>query len=236
MRSTRTSIRHTSLALLVSCLGLTACGNGVPIQLRIDDFVTTIDMGATTTLLEAALHGTGLLPPQAGIPEIWPNSLPRVTYTQSLLSPPLRVEIPPSDPAQAKKYADILKYRNAIVRIEFNELVMRFEQNTLNIDLPALTLQAADKSTANPDDRKAWLNIGTVPITPGGQVVDQAFIFADGGESFLDDQLAKNPIQFAIRTNGLFVFDTAVNGNRPSGKAVIRVIIVATFFIALDRL
>lgn len=227
---------YASCALVVMSLAVTACGNGVPIQIRIDDFVTTIDMGQTTTLLEGALHGTGLLPPQGGIPEIWPDSLPSIRFSQSLLSPPLQINLSPSDPVQAKKYAQITKYKNAIVRIEFNELVIRLEENTLNIDLPELKLQCADKFDASADDRKAWQTVGKIPVSPADEVADHPFAFAPGGESFLNDQLSDDLKQFALRTNGLFTFDTDVNRERPSGKVTIRMIIVATFFVALEKL
>lgn len=235
------SLRMLMTALLLT--GAAACGNGVPIILRIDTFTSSIDVENTIEKIETGLKTKGLLPPQAaGIPEIWPDSLPHLTYTQDLSSGPQAVNI------SGDQYAAFLKYQSALDRIELNDLVVRIEQNTANIDLPSMTLQAANGITPNPDDPHAWTSVGTLPganLIPGATadapgtppIEDLQFSFLPGGETYLDGQLsAKGPIQFSLRTRGVYRYDTDVDKYRPHGQMTLRIILIATIFVAPEKL
>lgn len=235
------SLRLVTTALLL--LGATACGNGVPIILRIDTFTSSIDIESTVEKIETGLKTKGLLPPQsAGIPEVWPDSLPHLTYTQDLSSGTQAINI------SGDQYATFLKYQKALDRIELNELVVRIEQNTANIDVPGMTLQAADGLTPNPDDPHAWTAVGTLPgakVTPGATpdapvtppITDLQFSFLPGGETYLDSKLsAQGPIQFSLRTRGVYRYDTDVDRYRPHGQMTLRIILVATIFVAPEKI
>ena len=247
-----TPMQGLGLRLWVAALTLAAaaCGNGVPIILRIDTFTSTIDVESTIEKIETGLKTKGLLPPQAaGIPEIWPDSLPHITYVQDLSSAPQAINISP-DQAQ---YAQLFKYQAALQRIELNDLVVRIEQNSSNISLPSMALQAADgvagnPNGPNPDDPHAWTAIGSLPgadvtpsATPGGPQIppikDLQFSFVPGGETYLDGKLStQGAIQFSLRTRGVFRYDTAVNKYRPHGAMTLRIILVATIFVAPEKL
>jgi hypothetical protein len=225
---------------------LTHCGNGIPVSLRVDSFTTTLDIEASIEQVEAALKTSGVLPAgAAGIPEMWPPSLPHITYTQDITSQPQAINISGDQP----QYAQIFQYKSAVQRVELNQLVLRLEQNSTNIDLPGATLQAAAGLTPNPDDPKVWITLGTLPPalqkaaapgdTPTPPVEDLAFTFLPGGETFIDSQLSTDgtqPIQFALRTRGVFTLDTAKSPYRPHGKITLRIILMATFFVSPERL
>ena len=228
-------MRSFLLALLVGLIS--ACGTGVPIQVRIDDFTTTLDLAKTTAFLEATLKAQGVLAPEsAGLPELWPASLRNIEQTVDLSSSPQAINLNPNDPNQAKKYAQLKQYTAALQRIEINKLILRFEDNTANIDIPSLQLQAAAGLTANADDNKAWLTIGTVPGSTARVVSDQEFTFEPGGESFLDAQLSSELKQFSVRTRGALTFKTKDTPQRPTGHVTVRLILIATFFVSPEKL
>ncbi|HET6346956.1 MAG TPA: hypothetical protein VFH51_18620 [Myxococcota bacterium] len=230
--------RFRDLVLLASlAAGLAACGAGVPLRLRVDEFTTAIDLDKTTAELEATLQGQGLLPAgSAGLPEIWPDSMPAIRYTVSLQSPPQVINLTPDDPAQKKKYAQVMQYAQAINRIEVNRVALRVEANSLNVDLPALRLEGASDMDASPYDRKAWQTVGNIPSGAAREAADLPMTFVPGGATFLDSALSSAAKRFALRTNGALVFDTDVNPQKPHGKATLRVIMEATFFVAVDKL
>jgi hypothetical protein len=226
------------VSLLGACLvSQLACGVGVPLKLRIDEFTTSLDVDQTTAQLEASLRTQGLLPTGSiALPELWPSSMPAIRYEVSLLSAPQAINLTPSDPNQQKKYAQVMQYAHAINRIEINHVVLRVESNSLNVDLPSLKLEGAADMNASPFDRKAWQTLGVLPAGKAAQTADLPLEFIPGGETFLDDALSSDTKRFAIRTDGLLTFDTSVNPHRPRGKASLRVILEATFFVALDKL
>jgi hypothetical protein len=187
----------------------TACGAGVPIQLRLDEFV--IDL-----TLDDAIDGvsTQLLPPGSpGLPEVWPDGFPDVCYDALIATDPEdggQIDLTP-DPAEDPEQAELFQPINdgLISRIEIDRLVVRVETNTLNVGLPPIEVQAADQIDAQTEDRRAWRTVGTVggtelsptcaqrnggaagaPAVEPGEVADLEFEWARGGESFLNAQLA----------------------------------------------
>lgn len=196
------------LLLLPPLLAVTACGAGVPIQLRLDEF--TIDLS-----IDDAVDGVAdqLLPPDSpGLPELWPVGFPDVCYDTVIATNPEeggRIDLTPDpevDPDQAELFQPIND--GLVSRIEIDRMVVRVEQNTLNVPLPPFEVQAADDIDASADDRRAWRTLGTVggaALTPTcgqlangaeaidavapGEVADLEFEWARGGESFLDAQL-----------------------------------------------
>lgn len=187
----------------------TACGAGVPIQLRLDQFV--IDLGLDNAVDSVS---TQLLPPGSpGLPEVWPEGFPDVCYDALIATDPEQggqIDLTP-DPAEDPEQAELFQPINdgLISRIEIDRLVVRVEANTLNVGLPPIEVQAADELDASTDDRRAWRTVGTVggkELAPScgqreagvepefavgpGEVADLEFEWARGGESFLNAQLA----------------------------------------------
>lgn len=187
----------------------TACGAGVPIQLKLDEFVIDLSIDNAVDTVS-----TQLLPPGSpGLPEVWPEGFPDVCYDALIATDPEeggQIDLTP-DPVEDPDNAELFKPINdgLVSRIEIDRLIVRVETNTLNVPLPPVEVQAADDIDANPDDRRAWRTLGAVGGTelpptcaqleagaapaqavPPGQVADLEFEWARGGESYLDAQLA----------------------------------------------
>ena len=239
-------------------LGSTACGAGVPIQLKLDEFVIDLSIDNAVDAVS-----TQLLPPGSpGLPEVWPDGFPDICYDALIATDPGdggRVDLTPDpneDPEQAELFAPIND--GLVSRIEIDRLIVRVETNTLNVDLPPIEVQAADDIDANPADRRAWRTLGAVggaglspncaqmedgaqPIiaVPAGEVADLEFDWARGGESYLDAQLADencegDPLsckQLALRARTRLSLDTAQQRQKPRGRVSLRLILVATFFV-----
>lgn len=235
--SHRTLLITASAALAAA--GLSACGAGVPITVRIDEVAFEVNLDEAMAGVESTLLAQGTLPPAiSGIPERWPDELPPLRYTAAVGAPPSRVDMTPDDPnsKEGKKYKDINKYADAVRRIEINRMVLRYERNSANMAFPGFEIQAADDPNADPDDRFAWYTLGRVPPAEAGFVGDLEFEWAPGGESFLNAQMADDEREFALRTVGTVEVDTEANPARPRGVAGVRLIVVATFFIEPDTL
>ena len=226
--------RNFTLAtIIVLFAGTATCGGGIPIAIRIDEFTIDFDVGETITNMLGQLQSSGVLGLDlSDFPDKWPDELPDIRYSTKLETPLLPIDLSPDDAAGQDKYESINKYADAIERIEFNHLVLRLEENTLTIKLPALTLQAADKVNSNVNDRRAWNTIGTLPEAKNiGQPEDLTFAYARGGESYFASQLSDESKELALRAVGTLVFDTNENPRRPSGKVKLRLIAEVTFFI-----
>ena len=208
----------------------------MPIQLRLDELTSTLDFDMAAQGLEAALQSRQLLPAGASLPQIWPSSLPAICTSLDLSTAPQIVDLNPADPVLAKKFALFKRYRAALQRIEVNALVVRLEQSTANVAMPALRLQAAVDVNAAADDDQAWVTLGTLPGASLGEVIDLPFTYAPGGESFLEAQLLGAAPRIALRTRGLLKYDTDVDPLRPGGMISLRIILATTFFVALDKL
>lgn len=251
--------------LPVLALALAGCGAGVPVELVLDEigFVLSIDDAAGD--LRSQLRGSGLLPAGSDqLPERWPAELPDACFDLVLATDPDdggRIDLTPDpelDPGAAEDFGPIND--GLVERIELNRLVLRVEENTLNLDLPPIEIQVADAVDADPRDRREWRTIGrvgqpgTATCGPGGasppptsfaagEVKDLELVYERGGESFLNNQLADEGCvappdggastckEFSIRARSRLAFDTARQPDRPRGAAKIRVILVATFFL-----
>ncbi len=219
-------------AVAIGLSWLTACGGGVPVEVRIDEYTFALGVDDALASLSDSLAQTGLFPQGGALPEIWPDALPDITYDLSLKTAPMSVDLtPPADAENADKYAKINKASEVVSRIEINDLVLRVEQSSLTLPIPELTLQVADAPDANPDDRRAWFTIGKIPGAEPGFVGDLAFEWVPGGETFFNTQLSDDLKEFAVRGVGNISFDTAQNPNLPRGIAKLRLIVVATFFV-----
>lgn len=227
--------RTIRIAIAAVVLGqvFLACGGGVPIRIRIDEFTMEVSLDEVVDGVFAEMQAQGLFPPESkGLPVLWPDSLPDVKYRALIAAEPVPVDLTP-DPnsEEAEKYAEINDVKDAIRRIEMNRLILRIEDSSLSVGLPELRLQVADKIDALQADRLAWRTVGILPAAEPGFVGDLEFEWLPSGESFLNGQLADEVKEFAMRVQGKIDIDTAVNRRMPSGKAVIRLIVVATFFV-----
>lgn len=224
-------------ALFFAPLLLVACGGGVPVELRLDEFTLEVDIDA---VVDGAFAVQGLVPGATSFPEVWPDSLPDIQTRVRIVAPSVPIDLTPEagdpdDPeadAEAGKYDPINTIGDVVQRIEINRFVMRIEQSTLTQPLPELRLQVADTIDARADDRLAWRTVGLLPGTDAGFVGDVEFSFVPGGESYFNAQLGDDVKECAMRVVGTFVIDTEHNPRRPSGRAVIRPIAEATFFLA----
>ncbi len=250
-----------SIALL--CL-LSGCGAGVPVELVLDEILFDLSVDDAVGDLADQLRGSGLLPAATEtLPERWPVELPDACFEVLLATDPDaggRLDLTPDAEADPDAADDFGPINSGLVeRIELNRLVIRVEENTLNVALPPIEVQVADAYDADPKDRRAWRTVGRVggdalgacgvaPASDGtafgpGEVKDIELAYVRGGESFLNNQLAdeicveKNPNdisgckELSIRARSRLVFDTKRQPDRPRGRAKIRVILVATFFI-----
>lgn len=253
----RLSMQRSCFAVVVCCVsvGPMGCGGGVPVQLRIDEFTMNLSVDEAVTVMEQGLASAGFLPLRSGLPEVWPDSLPDIRWSIRVGSPPMPVDLNPlgggdggeettdqgndgsEDPALASKYDQINQVGKAIKRIEINRLVLRLERNNVTISLPELSFQLADSPAATEENRAVWYTIGKIPSAPPGFVDDLEFEFLPGGESLLNAQLADQEKAFGLKAAGSMIYDTEVDPKRPRGVAVMRLIVVATFFIeAVDAL
>ncbi|OGR09861.1 MAG: hypothetical protein A2341_14245 [Deltaproteobacteria bacterium RIFOXYB12_FULL_58_9] len=225
------SIQITAVLLATSVL--VACGGGVPVKLRIDEFSFALSLdeimeGATSELAKAHL----LPPGTQRLPEVWPESLPDIQYQLKFDTDPVPIDLtPPPGSEEADKYSQINDAKQAVRRIEINRLVLRVEQSNISVALPELTLQVADESDANPLDRHAWFSIGRMAPAEPGFIGDIELEWFTGGESFLNAQFGDDLKELAIRTVGEVSLDTEENRNLPRGVGSLRLIVVATFFV-----
>jgi hypothetical protein len=229
-------------ALIIRCLllpalfslGITACDSGgVPIRLQIDEFTMDLDVDELMVDALEEFKGLGLFPTGTRyLPELWPENLPAVKYRMALAAPAIPVDLTP-DPGspEEEKYKDISKAAGVVTRIELNRLVIRIEASSLSVALPETRLQVAVTKDADPSDRLAWRTVGIIPATGPGFVGDIDFEFLPGGESFLRSQLSDEEKEFAIRMVSTLDIDTEQNPRMPAGRAVVRLIVVATFFV-----
>ncbi len=210
-----------------------ACDTGgVPVRMRLDDFTLDLDVDELMAETQGELSSLGVVPAGTALPELWPDSLPAIEYRLVLAAPPTEVDLSPEEGSDDyEKYKDISRAAGVVKRIELNRLVVRIEASTLTVALPELVLQVADDKLADPTDRLAWRTVGSLPGAPAGFVGDLEFEFIPGGESYLRAQLADDAKEFAARVVGRIDIDTAQNPRLPAGRAVIRLIAVATFFI-----
>ena len=220
--------------LLLTALLLGACDSGgVPIRMRIDEFSVDLELDEMVANSLQEFQALGLFPAETQyLPEIWPDSLPAVKYRILLAAPPIPVDLTPEPGSEEeKKYEDIGAAAGVVKRIELNRLVVRIEASSINVALPEMRLQVADDKEADLEDRLAWRTIGVIPGAEPGFVGDMEFDFLTGGESFLNSQLGDEEKEFAIRILSNLEIDTDLNPRLPAGRAQIRLIVVATFFI-----
>ena len=228
---------HFAVIGLLSVLGLPACGGGVPVEIRIDEFTFDLSLDSLLGDLGTQLAGTGMLPAGGTLPEIWPNEahgnlLPDIKYTLPLRTDPMAINLNPApDSPDYDKYKKINEAGKVVNRIEINRLVLRIEQSDLTVAIPELKLQMADDVAANPDDREAWYTLGKLPSADPKFVGDLEFDWMPGGESFFGFQLGDEQKAFAVRASSNITIDTAVNPVLPRGQAKLRLILVATFFV-----
>lgn len=256
-------MKRLPIALFPTALILCSCGAGVPVQLVLDEFAIDLDLdGALETVAPQ------LLPPDSpGLPERWPEEFPDVCWDALVTTDPDmggRIDLTPSadeDPEAAEKFAPVND--GLVDRIEIDRLVVRVERNTLNVPLPVIQVQAADALDASGDDRRAWRTIGAVggvdlpppcagrsdgsegteagEVVAPGELKDLEFVWARGGESYLNAQLADETCledagpdrckEMSLRARTRLAFDTAQNPSRPRGQVRLRLILVATFFV-----
>lgn len=212
---------------------MSGCGGGVPVTLRVDQFTMRLDLNDMVETLAQNLRTSGVLPESSGgLPELWPDNLPPIQLRLPLLTPPVPVDLTPDPGSEnAAQYDKINKAADRIRRIEFNRLVVRVDETSLTVALPQLALQIADKADAKAEDRLAWRTIGTLASTAPGFVGDNELSFVPSGESFINNQLADEEKEFAMRIRGALDINTGENPKLPSGIAALRMIIVATFFV-----
>lgn len=221
------------LTFIAASIFVTACGGGVPIRIIIDEFAMELSLDELIDQAFGELKGQGLFPATAqAMPVLWPTSLPDISYKTIFASPPVPVDLTP-DPgsADADKYEMINKAEAAVTRIEMNRLILRIDASTLSIPLPELRFQIADSATADPNDRLAWETVGIIPSAAARFVGDIEFEFVPGGESYFNAQFMDDEKELALRVLGKIDFDTSVQRELPSGRALTRFIIVATFFV-----
>jgi len=234
--SMRTGSSLISLVSALPALLAVSCGGGVPLRVRIDEATIPLDLNALVEQTQSQLTGTGVLPGNVTLPELWPASLPDIDRSFALPIPAVPIDLSPdaSDPNFAK-YEQLLKVADAINRIEINKLALRVERSSISVDIPELTLQVADAKDADVEDRRAWFSIGKFPPIGAGETGDYPFEWIVGGESMLNSQLADETREFALRVTGRVKLDTAANPNMPRGKADFRLIVVTTFFVAPEK-
>lgn len=196
--------------LSVAAVLSTTCGGGVPIQVELDDLAIDVSIDDVVSELELALRQSGALPPRGSIPETWPEQLPDVCFEQRIETTGeqvIAVDLTPdpaADPAAAEQLEGLDD--GVVDRMEIDRIVLRIEENTMNVPLPPLELQAADQKDAGSDEDAVWWTLGTIggTVTSSGCPLDAAkeavlaqpgeekevpFVFARGGESFLLQQL-----------------------------------------------
>ncbi len=241
---------------------VSSCGI-LPLSIRIDSItIDDLDLDSIIGTLEEGLVDQGVLPDGlVHLPGIWEEgALPRLVYKRFFKSDATDVNVDPDDPENADKSEfKILKQVSPLVRrVEFNRLVVRFEENTINMPLPAIRVQLADDPNAHEDDRAAWRTVGVIPATPPdkiGKPHDLEVEWAPGGQLLFDQQLRDDEKKFAVRVSGVLCVDTgetdplkadlvdldpnsgcpdgrtnAQKKQRPRGKATLRLIVIGTFY------
>jgi len=232
MTFAKTLVASLLAAAWAACLAPACDSGGVPVRMRLDEFTLDLDVDELMAEAQTELSSLGVFPPGTSLPELWPESLPAIQYRLVLAAPPTPVDLSPEEGSEDyEKYKDIGQAAGVVKRIELNRLVVRIEASNLTVALPELVLQVADSKDADPSDRLAWRTVGSLPGAPAGFVGDLEFTFIPSGESYLRAQLADEAKEFAARVVGRIDIDTAQNPRLPAGRAVIRLIAVATFFI-----
>ncbi len=225
-----------SFAVVAFSVSTISCGGGLPIQVKIDDFTMEIDLSTVAGSATEALQATGVLAATSTtIPEVWPESLPDISYYLDLTTSPVAVDLTPPPEEGNTTYDAINTASSVISRIDLNRLTLRVEQNNINVPLPYLELQVAPEKDSSPYDRKAWRTIGYIDESEAGAVKDHTFQFVKGGETYLNTQLADDLKEFSIRIRGKLKVNTEEFQGLPRGKAVIRLIAVATFYVDVAK-
>lgn len=221
------------LALIATTFILEACGGGIPVRLRVDQFAVDVDLGEAIDNVESSLLAQGILPEGSrGIPAIWPSDLPRVRYDVDLTSPPVPVDLTPEEGGENEDAYKAINQAGQIVnRLEINRLVLRLERSDVSVPLPELEVQVADTLDADPNDRLAWFTIGRIEGGEPGQAQDLEFEFLEGGESYLNGQMGDKDREFSLRVRGKASIDTDIFNELPRGLLRVRFITEATFFI-----
>jgi len=226
----------SGIATVIFALSTISCGGGLPVQVKIDDFTMEIDLGAVGGAATEALQSTGVLAATSTtVPEVWPDSLPDISYYMDLTTSPVAVDLTPPPNEGNTNYDAINTASSVISRIDLNRLTLRVEQNTINVPLPYLELQVAPEVDSSPYDRKAWRTIGFIEESEAGAVKDHTFQFIKGGETYLNTQLADDLKEFSIRIRGKLKINTEEFQGLPRGKAVVRLIAVATFYLDVAK-
>ena len=232
-RSTR-RWKLKGIALIAMTFILEACGGGIPVRLRVDQFFVDVDLGEAIGSVESSLLAQGILPEGSrGIPAIWPDYLPRVQYEVDLTSPPVPVDLTPEEGGENEAaYEAINKAGQIVNRLEINRLVLRLERADFNVPLPELEIQVADALDADPNDRLAWFTIGRIEAAESNNTAkDLEFQFVEGGESYLNGQMGDKEREFSLRVRGRASIDTDELSEIPRGLLRVRFITEATFFI-----
>jgi hypothetical protein len=222
------------VALFAMTFILEACGGGIPVRLRVDQFSVDVDLGEAVDSVESSLLAQGILPEGSrGIPAVWPEYLPRVQYDVDLTSPPVPVDLTPEEGGENEDAYKAINQAGQIVnRLEINRLVLRLERADFNVPLPELEIQVADTLDADPNDRLAWFTIGRIEAGESNEVAkDLEFQFVEGGESYLNGQMGDKEREFSLRVRGRASIDTDELSEIPRGLLRVRFITEATFFI-----
>ena len=219
--------------IIALCWLLEACGGGIPVRLRVDQFAVDVDLGDAIERAESELLAQGILPEGSrGIPAIWPSDLPRVQYTVDLTSPPVPVDLTPEEGGENEDaYRAINQAGQIVNRLEINRLILRLERSDVSVPLPELEVQVADTLDADPNDRLAWYTIGRIDRGEVGVLQDLEFRFTEGGESYLNAQMGDKNREFSLRVRGKASIDTDELTEIPRGLLRVRFITEATFFI-----
>lgn len=233
----RASLPMVSLLLPLLATLNVGCGAGVPIRLQVDEFTTEVSLDEVMDGAFTELQSQGIFPKGSpGLPVLWPESLPEFRYATVLKTDPMPIDLSPEPGTpEAEKFAQINSITQTIRRIELNRLILRIEQSNITMALPEMHLQIADDKDAAADDRLAWRTVGTIPGAEAGYVGDLELQYVPSGEMFLYSQLGDDRKDLAMRVVSRVSLDTSVDRRMPSGKAVLRLILVATFFLAPER-
>jgi len=232
--STRLAVLSIMILIIPNIVG---CGGGVPIEMTIDEYTIDLDIDEISQNLYQELMKAGAFKStNKTVPELWPDSLEPLKMKARFVSDAISVDLTPEEGSEdADKYKAINEVGDAIKRIEFNKVIVRVESSTLNVPLSDIQLQMADDNNASNEDRLAWWTIGTLPDLEKGFIGDLEMTFLISGESFMTHQLSDETKEFAIRITGALQVDTEQERKRPLGLAVLRLITVATFFVAPEE-
>lgn len=212
--------------LVALCAG---CGQ-TPVRIVIDEFSMELNL---TDTMQRATRRLAVVPEDArALPELWPASLAEIELNSVVSSGAVPVDLSPDpDAPNAGKYRALSELGDSIRRIELNRMVLRVDQSDLTVALPELQVQVAASPDAATADRFAWHTIGTIPGAPPGFVGDLELAFVPGGESFLHAQLSDSDRDFAVRVRGRAQLHLKEGTRIPRGRASLRLVVVATFFV-----